>query len=303
MKTFSIYVKAFFSLIPLGIVVFFLAITILVASISQVSDPFDAALERMDLLSVLESTVTFNLIEMQLQEVHQMFALSYFLPEGDTAQRAQAAKAEINQELAALENDGRFNPEDPYQSDLTAELRDFNQTLASHEEIFSQLKPVFESQNETDQISFSEKLEENQQSLYYQMRGLIISVEQNRLAALQDFPDDAETGVYYAAIGLASCLILALFGYQFISTIVRPLRYLRNAITAIGGDRYHSEIQSDLLTKNGLAGDLSRALDQLARGEQLRNEGIKKEIEQLRQELYESRRRRLKVFHPTDKPE
>jgi hypothetical protein len=41
-------------------------------------------------------------------------------------------------------------------------------------------------------------------------------------------------------------------------------------------------------------------LDQLARSEQDRTAGTKQETERLRQELYESRRRRLKVFHPTN---
>jgi hypothetical protein len=87
-------------------------------------------------------------------------------------------------------------------------------------------------------------------------------------------------------------------GYQVIATTVHPLRNLRNMITAIGGDKYRPEMQGTLLKSRGPAGNLARALDQLAKSEQERTAGIKDETERLRQELYESHRRRLKVFHP-----
>jgi hypothetical protein len=303
MRKITTYFKALFSLGPLGLVILLLAITILFAARSQTSEPFDAALERMDILDTLENKVTFNLNEMQLQEVREMFAVDYELSEEDSAQKALDADTEISQELSTLEEDGRFGSEFPYATDITSELQDFNDTRAAHQKIFKDAISAFESGNEDNAVSTMDQFEENKQTLDSQLRALIISVEHDRLSALKDFPDDADVGVLYAAIGLALCLILALFGYQVITSTVRPLRYLRNTITAIGGDQYRPETQIDLLKRGDAAGNLARALDQLATGEQTRNEGIKQEVERLRQELYESRRRRLKVFHTTEKPE
>lgn len=304
MKTISTYFKAFLSLAPLGFVMFFLAIAILFALISQSSDAFDAALERMDLLNTLESKVTFNLIETQLQEAHQMFVFDYGLPDDNSARKAQDANTVLNQELASLEKDGRFNSDLAYTTDITSELQNFNNTRAAHQKIFSKAASEYKAGNEDEAISVLEQqYEENQQTLDSQLRNLIVSVEHDRLAALKDFPDNANTNVQAATIGFVMCLILALLGYQVIASIVRPLRYLHTVITAIGGDRYNPEMQKDLLKKGDPAGSLARALDELARGEQTRNEGIKQEIERLRQELYESRRRRLKISHTTETAE
>lgn len=303
MKTISTYVKAFFSLGLLGLVMFLLFITILFAAFSQTSDPFDAAVERMDLLATLEGKVTLNLLEMQLQELHEMFIFSYELSTSDNTQKAHDANTEISQELTTLEEDGRFSSELPYTTDITSKLQDFNNTRAAHQEIFNRVIPALKSGNEAEAVSAMQQFEESQQTLDLQLRSLILAAEHDRLAALREFPSDIDASVSMAAIGLALCLILALFGYQIIATTVQPLRYLRNVITAIGGDQYHPEMQKDLLKKSNSAGDLARALDQLARGEQARNEGRKQEIERLRQELYESRRQRLKVFHTTEESE
>jgi hypothetical protein len=94
-------------------------------------------------------------------------------------------------------------------------------------------------------------------------------------------------------------LLFALLGYQAIASAVRPLSHLRNTITTIGGDVY----RTSKTLAGGAAGGLAKALEELARAEQVRNQNAKQEVEDLRQALYESRRRRLKIYQPGRKAE
>ena len=137
------------------------------------------------------------------------------------------------------------------------------------------------------------------ENLNKSLREMIIEIEHNRLDALQTFPGQVNTSILILAVAFGLCLALALMGYQGIAATVRPLRRLRNAITALSGDLYQPQNNR----MSGSAGSLARALDELARAEQQRNQASKVEIEKLRRELYESRRRRLKISRDTTRQE
>lgn len=291
MKTLNTYIRALFSLGRLGLLIGLLAIAVLVAAFSQSSEPFDAALERMAVLNALEADVALDLAEMQVQEARALFTLSYGLPSTGAAEKALEADARISHTLSNLAEAGSFSDEGAYITDLSEDLEAFNAARIAHRELFETLVVAFEEEDEDTLQTYLEALEEDNQYLDFLLRNLIIAVEHNRLSAVQDFPEDANASILLIVIGLALSLMLALAGYQVIAAAVRPLRRLSNAITAIAGDMYHP----GELPKRGAAGRLAQALEALAQAEQARNEAAKKDIAALRQALYESRRRRLKI--------
>jgi hypothetical protein len=299
MKIIRVFLKAAFYPSLLSLVMFLMAVAIFITSLMQVSVPFNSAQERTLVLNTLQDKVAYALASMQIQESYEVYALLYEREESGFIQYAETANASIDQEFSNLVAQGHIGSKFPYATDLTSKLQIFNDTRATHRKTFNEVVSSIKS-GSADAALVMDQLEKDNQTLNAQLSDLIISVEQDRLAALQDFPENLNRGITFAVIGLAFCLILALLGYQVIATTVRPLRSLRNMITAIGGDRYRPEMQGALLKNRGPAGNLARALDQLARSEQERTAGIKKETERLRQELYESHRRRLRVFHPAN---
>lgn len=299
MKIIRAFLKAAFYPSLLGLVMFLMAVAIFFTSLMQVSAPFNAAQERTLVLNTLQDKVAYALTNMQIQEAYEIYVLLYGYEEDEFIQYAESANAAIDQEFASLAAQGHTGSNFPYSTDLTKKLQIFNDTRAAHRKTFNDVVFTIKSGG-ADAALVMSQLEKDNQALNSQLSDLIISVEQDRLAALQDFPENVNRAVTFAVIGLALCLILALLGYQVIATTVRPLRSLRNVITAIGGDRYRPEMQGTLLKNRGPVGNLARALDKLARAEQERTAGIKEETEKLQQGLYESRRRRLKIFHPTN---
>jgi hypothetical protein len=300
MKPISTYIRAFFSLGALGMVIALLALAMLFATLSQESIPFDAAIERMTTLQALQAQIGLDLAEMQVRQVQEIFTLTYGMESSGAFGLAQQADERISQTLAELEEyDSFYEDEDAYISDLSEELANFEESLALNRQIFEFIVSEFDEMDDEEWSDALIELEENQEILNWQLSTLTIVVEQDRQRALADFPDDADTNILIIVTGLAFTLLLALTGYQIIAVTVHPLRHLRNTITTIGGDVYRPG--SNL--PKGTAGRLAKTLDELAQAEQIRNQKAKHEIEDLRQELYESRRRRLKIIQPGKKTE
>ncbi|MFO7585047.1 MAG: hypothetical protein R6W69_09985 [Anaerolineales bacterium] len=294
------YIRAFFSLGWLGLIIGLMALAMLVAAFSQSSVPFDAAIERMFVLGELESSVALDLAEKQVQESLEFFSLSYGLPSSGAAEKALQAEERISETMARLEEEESFRgDEEFYISDLASEVDEFNQFRAAHRDDFEYVVEFIDELEDEDALDAVYALEENNESLTFMLRSIIIGVEQDRQRALSDFPEDANGSLLMIVIALAAMLFLALLGYQAIALAVRPLSHLRNTITSIGGDVH----RSGQPLAGGVAGNLARALEELAIAEQSRNQAAKQEIEDLRQALYESRRRRLKITQPGRKAE
>lgn len=300
MKKIMTYIRAFFSLGWLGLIIGLMALAMLVAAFSQSSVPFDAAIERMFVLGELESSVALDLAEKQVQESLEFFSLSYSLPSSGAAEKALQAEERISETMARLEAQESFRGDDEYYiSDLASEVNEFNQARATHREDFEYVLNFADDMEDEDALDAVYALEENNETLTFMLRSIVIGVEQDRQRALSDFPEDANGSLLMIVIALAATLFLALLGYQAIAMAVRPLSHLRNTITSIGGDVY----RPGQPLAGGVAGNLARALEELALAEQSRNQAAKQEIEDLRQALYESRRRRLKITQPGRKTE
>jgi hypothetical protein len=294
------YIRAFFSLGWLGLIISLMALAMLFAAFSQSSDPFDAAIERMFVLGELESSVALDLAEKQVYESLEFFNLSYGLPSSGAAEKARQADERISETLARLDDEESFRgDEEFYISDLASEVDEFNQARAAHREDFDYVVNFVDDLEDEDIYDALYALEESNESLTFMLRTIVIGVEQDRQRALSDFPEDANGSLLIVVISLAATLFLALLGYQAIALAVRPLSHLRNTITSIGGDAH----RPGQPLAGGMAANFARALEELALAEQSRNQAAKQEIEDLRQALYESRRRRLKITQPGRKVE
>jgi hypothetical protein len=300
MKIIRTYIRAFFSLGWLGMVITLMALVMLFAAFSQESTPFDSAIERTTVLQSMQSEISLSLAEMQTKQAEEIFSLSYGLESSGAFNQAQQARQHILQTLAELKDDDSFyEDEEIYISDLTGELNDFEATLAQNWQIFEFITQEFDQIDDQEWFDALLELEENQETLNLRLRDLILIIEKDRQRALADFPEDADASIFIIVVAMAFTLIFALIGYQIIASTVQPLGTLRNTITSIAGDVYRpgSELPQ------GTAKSLANALQELAEAEQIRNQNSKQEIENLRQELYESRRRRLKIHQPEKKPE
>jgi hypothetical protein len=299
MKNLFLPFKAIFSLGWLGLVLLLLAGSILGALSSQESEPFDAAQERMAALAVLENDLPRALNQMKLHEARKIFSLKYNQPEDqDYARLAQESDAEISAILTEMEEAGHLDSEQTYVTDILPDLEEFNALQETHRATFDALIEAYQADDQERIDDLADQFEIENEDLDFAQRDMVIEVEQGRLEAQRDFPEDINDSILIATGGLALSLVLALVGFQLIAAAVRPLGTLRNAITAIAGDQYRPEMLADLLKARGPAGKLARALDHLSAAVQQRDSGLKAETERLRQALYESRRRRLKIYHP-----
>jgi tetratricopeptide (TPR) repeat protein len=299
MKKILTFIRAIFSLGGLGVVIALMALLVAFGVYSQNSVPFDAAVERMFVLGQLESQALIDLVEKQVQESLELFHLAYDLPPSGAAEEALQAQERVSATLAQLEADEHFlGDEEYYTTDLTESIAEFNQALSVHRQDFEDVLNSASSMEEEEILQDIENLETSNELLLTKLRAIIVSVEQDRQRALAAFPEDSNFNLAIIAMAMVATLLLALVGYQLIAATVRPISRLRNLITSIGGDSYRPG-GPDVWG----AGSLFNALEELARAEQTRNQASKQQIEDLRQQLYESRRRRLKIYQPNAKTE
>ena len=299
MKIIRTYIRAFFSLGWLGMVIALMALVMLFAAFSQESTPFDSAIERTTVLQSMQE-VSLNLAEMQTNQAEEIFSLSYGMESSGAFRQAQQARQRILETLTELkETESLYGDDDFYISDLTTEVNDFEATLSENWQLFDGIIQEFDQINDQQWSDRLFDLQENQEILNLQLSGLILIVEQDRQRALDDFPEDANISIFIVVAAMTFTLIFALIGYQIIAGAVQPLGTLRNTITSIAGDFYHPNNE----LPRGAANSLANALQQLANAEETRNQNSKQEIENLRQELYETRRRRLKIHQPEKKSE
>ena len=299
MKSLLTYIRAFFSLGRLGWVIGLMALAMLFAAFSQNIESFDAVIEHTFVLSELEAFVALDLAEMQVQETQEIFTRAYGLDATDALERAQQADAAISESMDWLAEDNTFESDGLYTSDLTEDVEAFEEARVYHAELFASFLSSSEAVDEENLIELVQELEEDNENLSRALQKIIIGVEQDRQLALADFPAESNATILTIVLALSAILLLALIGYQSIAAAVRPLSHLRNKITMIAGDVYRPGDPS----MRGATGSLAKALEELASAEQTRNQNAKKEIEDLRQALYESRRRRLKIYQPGKREE
>ncbi len=299
--------KALISLGWLGVIILLMAGMIEFASFSQGSAPFDTEMEKVYALTELEGSISQQLGNMQTSESFYLYAREYGLDAQLHLDDALAQNAALGEALAEMADYGYFEPveyeDEAFDPTYTVEglVAEFNDLRGAHRATFDQIVAAYDAGDLESAWALEEESATQNDELNAKLKEIIDWMEEDRTYAAMEFPADANLGVQWAALGFAAVIVLALLGYQRISATTRPLNSLANATTAIGGDQYRPELLGALLKKSGPAGRLARALDELAQGLQARDAGLKSEIETLRARLYESRRRRLKLFRDTEK--
>lgn len=302
MKKLFAPIKALGTLGWLGVIILLMAGVIEFASFSQGSVPFDTEMENVYALTELEGNISQRLGAMQTSESFYVYSREYELDAQSHLDDALAEDAAIGEALAEMADYGYFEPVEYEDEELDstytmdALVAEFNDLRSAHRATFDQIVAAYDAGDLESAWALEEEAAYQNDELNAKLKELIDWMEEDRLYAAMEFPSDANIGVQWAAIGFAVVIVLGLLGYQRISATTRPLSDLANATTAIGGDQYRPELLDGLLKKGGPAGKLARALDELAAGVQARDAGLKNEIESLRAQLYESRRKRLKLF-------
>lgn len=295
-------IRSLFSMGSLGLVFLLMALAIFVGSFTAIGNlvSFDAIWQHADVLAVLEDPVSFHLREMQLNELYYLYAIVYETPLSDEVEQVAANAAQIDQSLDDLATN-YLNAEMGYSEEELGLLNDFRVLLEEHRQAFDQIAQTYESGDADAAIEGIATIQEENDELQSMLSLLIASLDADRLEAAQAFPEGTSFTILGASVALVATLLLALWGYRAIARLTQPVVDLTNAVIAIGGDQYRPELLGKTLKQGGPPGRFARALDAFAQAIERRDASLKQEIDSLREQLYESRRRRLKISAPTNR--
>ncbi len=294
-------IRSLFSMRGLGLIFMLMALAILVGSFAAIANliSFDRIWQRVDALAALEDQVSVHLREMQLQELYYTYAIDYETPLSDELDKAANHAAQIDRILDDLVAAGHYGAEKGYAQEEIGMFNDFRALLAQHRQAFDRMVQTYESGGVEAAIEGIIAIQEENDELQSMLGELIAFLDADRLAAARVFPEYASFAILGASIALVATLLLALWGYRAIALLTQPVVDLTNAVIAIGGDQYRPELLGKMLKQGGPPGRFARALDAFAQAIERRDASLKQEIDSLREQLYESRRRRLKISTPT----
>lgn len=292
--------RALSSMGSLGWVFLFMALAIFVGSFAAAANlsSFETTWLRIDAMEAMEGQVSFYLREIQLNELFFVYALDYGTPLGDELDAAIYNADEIDLVLDDLVAEGHFSADlDYYEQDI-ALFDEFRALLDQHRQSLDEAVESYESGDVDGAIKDILALREEHAELQWVLQDLIASLDADRLYAAQVLPEDIAFALQGVSAALVAMLLLALAGYRAITQLTRPVVEMVNAVIAIGGDRYRPEMLGSLLKRGGPVGRLARTLDAFAQAIEARDAALKTEIDTLRERLYESRRRRLRISSP-----
>ena len=284
----------------LGWIFLLMALAMFAGSFAAIGNflSFETTWQRIDALEALEGAVSRHLREMQLNELFFVYALDYETPLDDELDAIFRHADEIDLILDELAAAGHFSADLDYAEEDLALWDDFRALLDQHRQSFDRVMEKYAAGDVDGAIEGTLALGTEHEELQEVLRELVAGLDADRLDAARTFPEDVEVALLGVSAALVALLLLALAGYSAIAQVTRPVVDLTNAVIAIGGDRYRPELLGRLLKRGGPAGRLARALDAFAQAIDARDAARKGEIDDLREQLYASRRRRLKITHP-----
>lgn len=300
MKNLITFLRSFFSMGILGLIFFLIVCVVFLGAVVALRnfDTFNVAWARADVLNVLEDQVSSALHEMQLNELYFVFASRYGTPLTDEAVEMLNYTAEINATLDDLIAHGHFTSRLQYSEIDIARLEYFRTQLDEHQQTFVEMGRAYSRDNPQLVIELMASALEENADLQETLGALIASVDADRTATSQAFMIEITRTIQSIGVAIVVLLILGLWGYWAIARLVQPLLGLANMVIAIGGDQYRPELAERVIKTPGPAGRLASSLDAFAKYVDQRDAGFKQEIDHLRQQLFESRRRRLKLAQP-----
>jgi hypothetical protein len=284
----------------LGTILVLMALAVFAGSFTATSnlDSLIMTWERISALSTVEDQVSVSLRDMQLSELYFVYGLDYEMGVDDELDTAAALAGDIDLLFDNLIAEGHFTEDLEYEPEAIELLDEFRALLDQHRRSLDELLLTYEAGETGAVVDGVLDIQEDNEALQWMLTELISELDADRLWAAWAFPESAASALLGAGAALIAMLLLALIGYQAIARLTRPVVDLANAVTAIGGDRYRPELLGGLLKSSGSAGRFARALDSFARDLEQRDASLKAEIDELRAQLYESRRRRLKISAP-----
>ena len=293
-------IRSLLSMGCLGWIFLFMALAIFVGSFAAVSNviAFETIWQRIEALATLEDQVSTHLREMQLSELYYTYNLDYGLELGENVAEAAGHADQIEQGLEDLVAGGHFSADMGYGEEEIGLFNDFRTLLGEHRQGFEQLAQTSEPGDAAATVEGLIAIQEENGELQGMLDELIADLDADRLEAAQAFPEEISFAILGASVALVAVLLLALVGYRAITLLTEPVVDLTNAVVAIGGDQYRPELLGRMLKQGGPPGRFARALDAFAQAIERRDASLKQEIDGLREQLYESRRRRLKISTP-----
>lgn len=304
MKNIATYFKSLLGLGATGLILVVIAVVVganAIAALMLVSGSFYDANDRLEVLVRLENDVRDDLQYIQLNEAYYAYSLYYGYEPGDELQQIADSFANINETLDILLEDGYFDPEF-YEPGTLDNLQAFRQNLDAHQAYLDDSITALEqgSLEDADRVFF--EMSDEASFLSEDLDALIRSLEEERQGFLLETPFEIADAMWMFSGSLLLVLVLGLMGYRSLAGYVDPVLRLRNAVNAITGDRYKPEILSGLTRRGGSIGHAARSIHDLAVHLDASSQSAKQEVEALRQALYESRRKRLRIFNNAGQP-
>jgi nitrogen fixation/metabolism regulation signal transduction histidine kinase len=125
-----------------------------------------------------------------------------------------------------------------------------------------------------------------------QFNALILEAEIAIMRAIEKSIEGVQRAILAAAISLMLLPILAVWAFVIASRLTQPILTLANAVVAIAGNQFRSEHLRGVSDRNDDLGRLSQTLERLAETIKNREQALGQEMRELREQLYEARRRK-----------
>jgi methyl-accepting chemotaxis protein len=239
--------------------------------------------EQVRKLDHLENTILFYLLEQEIRQDH------FVLSDGDQTHIDAHAQAggQIDQSLAWFQKwEVLLRPDEVNAVEELVHLqKDYKLT-------FDQLVDALMA-GDADQVGQLQELAAIQMDQMHEQVTVLIHISQDMLlAASEQASQQAQQSIMGSVIGLVLLPLLAIWAFLVASGVTRPVLTLTNAVTTIEGDHYRAELLADGIDRRDRLGELARAVDEMASAVQDREKVLKNEIEALREELAQVRRRK-----------
>jgi|GEM_PF-1922077 len=300
MKHILAFIKAHLGLGWLGVVLLLMAAIVVVAGFFQLNSSFDNAVQRLNALTLLENDVQEELDWIKLYEAYYIFSVLY---DEEVNQEYLAGVQEAHTDMDASLQELRasyFTSDTDYSPESLQMLDGFDNLRKAHQATFQAI--VDAAAQGAAPLAVRDQYvaaKAEYDAMDNQLSALVQTLEEERLQEQQKLPGEVMDAIFVFSAGILLVILLGLWGYRLLFRYTEPLPVLRNAILAISGDRYRPELLAGLLKKPGPAGEAARSLHGLALHRQTHEQAEKDEIERLRQALFESRRKRLRISRPS----
>jgi HAMP domain-containing protein len=246
-------------------------------------------------LMLLEDDLSYSIVNQNIEENYYVYS------EGENAEEPlesfNEARVGVNSALDELQDDMEYELSDK-EFALVGDISDAQQAYVT---AFEGIKRIFNTQGRTWEDVEAQQAVAEQESgrLRNALQELIHEIEAARQTERQTIADDLQSTVRIGVISLILLPFLAIWAFGLASRVTQPVLTLTQAATAIAGDRFRAEELDEIHDRRDGLGQLARSLEHLAQTSQTREAELEAEINNLREQLHETRRRK---FVPVSSP-